>query len=65
MPSGGYPTGVKGAIASKLTGSYEKNNHLQGRSGSKVDMKKGPANRGVLPTNSTNSGGINRPTKPR
>jgi len=41
----------------------EINNHSQGRSGSKVERKPGPAkgNRGVV--NPTKSGGINRPTR--
>lgn len=61
----GYPSGPKGAIASKLTGGLEKNNHLQGRTGAETPKHKGPANRGVLPGNPTSGGGINRPTKGR
>ena len=42
----------------------ESNSYAQGRGGGKVGTKLGPAyRRGVLPTNSTKSGGINRATK--
>ena len=41
----------------------EVNNYSGGKSGSKVTEKKGPANKGVLETNPTKSGGIFRPTK--
>ncbi len=50
------------AIADKLTGAHEKNNHLQGRSGGGTPKKSGPAT-GRGSGNPTNSGGINRATK--
>ncbi len=49
------------SIAPKLTGPYEKNNHLQGRSGSGTLIHKGPV--GATPGNKTSGGGINRATK--
>ena len=42
----------------------ENNSYHGGRGGGKVMQKMGPAyKRGVLPTNSTKSGGINRAAK--
>ena len=35
------------------------------KTGTKVGMKKGPANKGILPTNPTKKGGIFRATKGR
>lgn len=51
------PTGPKGAVPFKET-----NTHKQGRTGSKVGMKPGPAT-GRGSGNPTQSGGINRATK--
>lgn len=45
-------------------GMKETNNHAQGRSDAKVKINQGPASGGSLAGNSTNSGGINRATKP-
>lgn len=59
-----YPTGPKGAIQSSFTGSLEKNNHKQGRSGSGTMKKPGPATGKTLGT-ASNSGGINRATQPK
>lgn len=41
----------------------EKNNHMQGRSGSETPKMMGPASGNTKQGNPTMSGGINRPTK--
>ena len=56
------PVGPRGAVVSKFTGTIEKNNHLQGRSGAETMKKSGPS-AGKTMGNSANSGGINRATK--
>ena len=43
----------------------EKNNHMQGRSGSGIKKNKGPAYGGSTGGNKTKGGGINRATKGR
>jgi len=59
----GYLSGNSGrAIADKLTGAHEKNNHMQGKTGGGTPKKSGPAT-GRGSGNPTNSGGINRATK--
>jgi hypothetical protein len=58
--------GPNRAIYGRATGTYEKNNHLEGRTGSGTNIRQGPASRGKgtpLPTNPTNGGGINRSTQ--
>lgn len=60
MPN--YPTGPKGAVVSKFTGSLETNSHKQGRSSAKVGMKPGPAT-GRGSGNPVSGGGINRATR--
>jgi hypothetical protein len=57
------PQGIRGAAGS--ISSMEHNNHLQGRSGGATKVHKGPAyskGKGDL-GNSSDGGGINRPTK--
>ena len=65
MAEGKYQ-GNNRAIATRMTGTLEKNTHLQGREGAGTKKLRGPAAKGgTLPTNETNSGGINRATQPK
>ena len=57
------PKGPKGSVAESFTGGMETNNYKQGRSGSKVEMKGGPAKGNSGTPNPTKGGGINRATQ--
>jgi hypothetical protein len=56
------PSGPKGSVYGKFTGSLEKNNYKQGREGAGTMKKAGPM-AGRVQGTSSNSGGITQGTR--